>query len=416
MDEGAQFMFNRGPPTTNVKMCFTFADGDTTKGRVFVYNSGGGINNSPIAPYTGALRMQVDKDTRIQCVWRFNIRSFANSIHRLEEKNLAQARGQLEALQQQSSERHDEVNKCKAQLQDHERQKKHLKLASQTASRELERLEIELEKATPDEAAIQVRESELAEAQQELKNSMNFYEDVVTRKIELNDENRANKQEMEAAQKLVADLRSRLDKAHLTVRTLQGTREEELKEKNKAIEQVAEAENVKKNWQEELLESQQSLAEVTEGATSICERVFVPPNSTSEDLQRRMVQMAKTREEAERELGGSQLDLTRAATEAKQKHHDAMKEFEDIRGLRNVSLITRIIMTLADPAQQLITTLDNRRNRWKQFRSGISVRARVTFNYLLSERKFRGTLSIDHKKALLDIHVSLDISSTRTRR
>lgn len=63
-------------------------------------------------------------------------------------------------------------------------------------------------------------------------------------------------------------------------------------------------------------------------------------------------------------------------------------------------------MDLADLYQQLITTLNNRRNRWKQFRSGISVRARVTFNYLLSERKFRGTLSIDHQKALLDIHVS----------
>lgn len=30
----------------------------------------------------------------------------------------------------------------------------------------------------------------------------------------------------------------------------------------------------------------------------------------------------------------------------------------------------------------------------------------MTFNYLLSERKFRGTLSIDHNKSLLDIHVS----------
>ncbi|KAI4955545.1 hypothetical protein J4E91_001406 [Alternaria rosae] len=377
MDEGAQFMFNRGPPTTNVKMCFTFADGDTTKGRVFVYNSGGGINNSPIAEYTGALRMQVDKGAQIK----------------LEEKHLAEARGQLETLQQLSSERHSEVNRCKAQIQDHERQKRDLKCAYQLASKELDRLESELEKATPDEAAIQVRESELAEAQEEFKNCKDVYEDVVMRKIELGDENKANKREMDDAQKLVADLRSRLDKAHLTVRTLQGTREEELKNKNIAIEQVAEAEKVKKTWQEELLESQQSLAEVTEGATSICERVFVPPNLTSDDLQQKMVSMAKTREDAERELGGSQLDLTRAATEAKQKHHDAMKEFEDIRSLRN----------------QLITTLDNRRNRWKQFRSGISVRARVTFNYLLSERKFRGTLSIDHKKALLDIHVQPDI-------
>jgi hypothetical protein len=50
--------------------------------------------------------------------------------------------------------------------------------------------------------------------------------------------------------------------------------------------------------------------------------------------------------------------------------------------------------------------VNNRRQRWQQFRSGISVRARVTFTYLLSERKFRGDLKIDHKNALLDIHVS----------
>jgi chromosome segregation ATPase len=60
--------------------------------------------------------------------------------------------------------------------------------------------------------------------------------------------------------------------------------------------------------------------------------------------------------------------------------------------------------------QHLINTVNNRRQRWQQFRSGISVRARVTFNYLLSERKFRGTLSIDHKNQLLDIHVQPDIT------
>jgi len=58
--------------------------------------------------------------------------------------------------------------------------------------------------------------------------------------------------------------------------------------------------------------------------------------------------------------------------------------------------------------QHLINTLMTRHNRWLQFRAGITVRARVTFTYLLSERKFRGTLSIDHKKRLLDIHVQPD--------
>jgi hypothetical protein len=78
MKEGARFMDARGPPTKNVKMCFTFADGDTTKGRVFNYNSGGGLNNSPIAEYTGALRMQVDQDAQIGYVRGFNDETFAD--------------------------------------------------------------------------------------------------------------------------------------------------------------------------------------------------------------------------------------------------------------------------------------------------------------------------------------------------
>lgn len=38
------------------------------------------------------------------------------------------------------------------------------------------------------------------------------------------------------------------------------------------------------------------------------------------------------------------------------------------------------------------------------------MRARVTFNYLLSERQFRGSLSVDHKSQRLDIHVQPDIT------
>ena len=67
MKEGSQFMSARGPLTEKVRMCFTFADGDTRKGRVFNYTNADGINNSPIAEYTGTLRMQVDQDAEIKC-------------------------------------------------------------------------------------------------------------------------------------------------------------------------------------------------------------------------------------------------------------------------------------------------------------------------------------------------------------
>jgi hypothetical protein len=64
--EGAQFMHSRGPRTRNVKMCFTFKDGDKTKGRVINYTGNGGVNNSPIDEFRGQFRMQVDKEAQLR--------------------------------------------------------------------------------------------------------------------------------------------------------------------------------------------------------------------------------------------------------------------------------------------------------------------------------------------------------------
>ena len=63
-------MHAHGPLTRNVKMCFTFADGDKRRGRVINFTSNGGINDSPIDEYQGALRMQADKEAQIRCVNR----------------------------------------------------------------------------------------------------------------------------------------------------------------------------------------------------------------------------------------------------------------------------------------------------------------------------------------------------------
>lgn len=212
----------------------------------------------------------------------------------------------------------------------------------------MDRLENELDEATPDAAAIQVREADLAKAQEELVISEGTFEDLKISKYQLDDENKANKREMDEAQKVVADYQFRLEKAQSTVRKMQGTREEQLKLKNAAIDQVAKAEDIKKQWQAELADQQALLVEVIDGAKTICEeRVFVPPDKTSDKLQEAMVRMEKTRKETERELGGSQLDLTRAASEAKQKHHDAIQEYEDIDNLCRVSIVACTILTSA---------------------------------------------------------------------
>lgn len=57
--------------------------------------------------------------------------------------------------------------------------------------------------------------------------------------------------------------------------------------------------------------------------------------------------------------------------------------------------------------------LIERQERWRKFRRFISARARAQFTYLLSERSFRGALKTDHRRHILDLHVSGDPSHHR---
>ena len=55
--------------------------------------------------------------------------------------------------------------------------------------------------------------------------------------------------------------------------------------------------------------------------------------------------------------------------------------------------------------QLLKNTHYERTFRWGRFRKHITARARIMFVHLLSERNFRGTLTINHDASLLDLHV-----------
>lgn len=251
---------------------------------------------------------------------------------------MAQVTREVQALQDTVAQLQEKVNACKRREADHERQKKALKLAMQRASDNLDRLEGELSEATPDASAIEVAREMLKSAEHDKQIVVGLCEDLEVRKIELNDQNRANKREMEEAQQVVGDLKFKLEKAESTVRKFQSKREDELREMNSCIHKVERAEAVRKEWEDNVEELQKELEEVIEGAKGVCaDRVPVPAGQTSEQLSQMLARLEATRKTTERELGGSQDELLRAANEAKRQHKDAMQEFDNIKDLRNVS-------------------------------------------------------------------------------
>ena len=247
---------------------------------------------------------------------------------------------ELRALESTVTQLQERVNACKSRELDHERQTKALNIAMQHASDTLDRLEGELSEATPDASAIEVAREMLKDAEEKMRYSEGVFEDLQVRKMELNEENRVNKREMEEAQQVVGDLKFRLEKGESTVRKFQSKREDELREKNTAIVRVEKAEAVRKEWEESVEELRKELEEVIEGAKGVCaERVPVPAGKSSEVLSQMLAKLEATRKAAEKELGGSQDELLRAANEAKRQHKDAMQEFDNIKDLRNVSRV-----------------------------------------------------------------------------
>jgi chromosome segregation ATPase len=319
--EGYQFMNEHGPMTRNVKMCFTFADGNKNKGRVINYTSSGGLNDSPIDDYRGSLRMQADKDDQIKG----------------EQVRLEVVKQKLEAVEQVAHAIQDQLNACKTREQDHLRKQKQLKIAFQQASDTVGRLEDELSKATPDAAAIDVLRETLTEAQEELEHAEGVYEDMILQRDKLSAECKEDMRKLQDAQAVVADLEFRLNKAQATVRKYQGQREDNLKKKNHAISQVTAAEENRALWVAEHVKVQKDVDALIEKAEGECpQRVTVPNGKTSVDLGNILQKLTATRRATEKELGGSQDELLRAANEAKRVHQEARKEFDAIEGLKTV--------------------------------------------------------------------------------
>jgi chromosome segregation ATPase len=320
--EGYELLQNRGPMARNVRMCFTFAEGDRRKGRVINVTSSGGINDSPIEEFRGVLRMQADKEDQI----------------RQEQTRLEVAQREMQEFDDAANEMMNRLNACKRAEQNHVSQNRRLKIAYDQASDVVGRLDDELGEAAPDAASLDVLQDALTEAETNLHIANGVFEDMVVRKDSLNAENRENKDNLEAAHRKLAELDFKLNKAQATVRKYEGQRQDNLKAKNEAFKDVTAAKENYKLWEEDRVKRQTEVDNETQKAVNVCpQRVTVPQDKNSGQLAELLTKLSNTRKATEKELGGSQDELLREANLAKKAHQDAKREFDDIEGVKLVS-------------------------------------------------------------------------------
>ncbi|KAF2278558.1 dna repair protein-like protein rad18 [Westerdykella ornata] len=379
--EAEEFVHNGDPMRRNVKMCFAMSDRDPTKGHAINFNSNtGSINIGPILAYTFSPRMQADKEPQLRTARSHLERVKDEYNEALKEARAIQAR----------------LDECKARHDSHVRQRRNLVIQQQQAESSQERLEFEISAAAPDDGAIEQLQESLKEAEDELAFERGQLEDIQSQKQQYHETHHKQKANLEIAQEELATINTEIGKHEARAENLMSDRERALAAKNAALDAVRAAEVNKAEWDQARGAQLTQLEQVTSEAEQICDRVEVPPGEDPGSLERKMRRLAHDREAAEKELGGSKDELLHAANVAKKKYHEAREEFA----------------RTAEVMKTLKNALTSREQRWEKFRQDISIRARITFAYLLSERQFRGELKVDHKSQQLDIHVQPDITVT----
>ncbi|KAB8293183.1 hypothetical protein EYC80_007527 [Monilinia laxa] len=384
LKEAMQIMDPRSRPA-KVRYCFAHNPRRRDWG-VRLYLTGPNLQNSGqdyVRPYQYGFRMKTDTEGRI------NLQQ--ETLKQLQEEESILAKD-FRILQQRAEN-------AERAIQQYKTTQGRMRIRVQKAEERVESFETELSNLDIEDGFLDSLKRQLEEANSDVAHYENAYGDTGIAKAEYNTiasekrgAHKAIKKRVELHEQLIADATQKA-KAKEQARSLA------LGEKNAAITQV-EAYKTFKAEAEAKFASQEARVEsyITE-ATQICARVLVPPNETRASLEAKYKSISEQLQQYSRKLGVTEQEIVDGYVKA----HELLKSFKSRR--KHMEELLRILKQ----------SFSQRMKQYRSFQRHISARSRINFNYLLSERAFRGRLSIDHKARLLDVHVEPDETSSNKK-
>ncbi|KAI1411495.1 P-loop containing nucleoside triphosphate hydrolase protein [Hypoxylon sp. FL1857] len=377
-EEAQNVMFD-GPQLENVAACLCFHDSKRGHGVRLTRRGANNFSSSPISPgYDQKPRMKSD-DGESQ------VNYFKESLEQLraEFKELEVSRRTL----QQATER------CIQAINQHKKQKVNLEKQLRNAQARVTHIEEELDKFEGVDNKLQGYKIDLQEAQAQKDHYGNQFGELAMQKQEMNKEV-DNLHELFKQAKLAAqDHRAKISKAEDKVKRFQETRRVALAEKNQAFEKLAMAKEVKEDAERSKQRQAEVVDEYIQQASQIApERVYIPEGETHRSIERKFESIKEQLKKIRGQLGASDEEIQNRATQAIQEYREAKKSHKNLTSL----------------VDELKKALMDRLRKWRTFQRLISAHARCNFNYLLSERGFRGELFLDHKAKRLRVQVEPD--------
>jgi structural maintenance of chromosomes protein 6 len=376
--DGIRIMFD-GPRPQNVKQCFCINQQNRGWGIRLGYLGGRQSNNreqSPIKPSQGKSRMK----TEIQSQISFQ----TETVHQLERER--------DALENELRQVQESLTKTSRTITSRRQEHGKLKIALQRAEDRSATLKSDLESLNVEDGRLEGLKQNLAEAERQKSIDEDAYGTMGLEKDRLNKMSAEEKKTLTAVKKRIEEHEAKLQKIKQKCRNLEQVRRYALQEKNLAIARIEESREEKERAQRKHEQQAACVAAFITEATKVCERIPVEPSQTTDSLDARLKVLDEQLKAYRRKQGASDEEINDAAVDAEGSYRRAKTNHQglvELLALLKQSFLNRIEM-------------------YRRFQRSITARSRINFGYLLSERAFRGKLTIDHIHKKLDVHVQPD--------
>lgn len=373
--DAEKVIFNDRPRNAAFGLCHH--DRKKGEGISLVLNSRGDQSLDPVRPYTGAPRLRSDVEAQI----------------RHQQDILTHLRGQLREIQDRAQDAQTRVNDFQGAIRAESAKRQQLEKDKRIAQANADNLEAELDRFEGGDIELTNLKESLEQAEARAKHEGEQFGDMVVKKPELNQMCERLHRAMKDESARVAQFKKRLDEAVRKAENKADSRRLALSAKNEAFEERDQARLVRERAVADRDRQQATVTALEQQAQeTVGERVYIADDATHKSIEAKYKALMAQLEKLERRLGASEQEITERAERAQLAYDKAKREHESQLQLQ----------------QELKQALADRLKRWRSFQRFLSARTRVNFNYLLSERGFRGRMFIDHRSRMLALQVEPD--------
>ncbi|KAI1452968.1 P-loop containing nucleoside triphosphate hydrolase protein [Annulohypoxylon moriforme] len=376
-EEAERVMFD-GQQLENVTACLSLHDKKRGHG-LRLTRRGANFSTGPISPnFDQKSRMKSD-----------DVESQINFFR----ENLEQLRAELRDLDMSRRNFQQAAQRCTQAVNQHKKQGANFEKELRIAQARVTHIEEELDKFEGADNKLQGYKNDLSEAQVQKDHYGNQFGELAMQKQEMNKEAEGLNEVFKKAKVAFQDHKAKIAKAEDKVKRLEETRRVALIEKNNAYAALGMA----KAGKEEAVQSKETqagiVADYTRQARDVApERAYIPEGESVRSIERKFESIREQLRKMRTQLGASDEDIQNRALQAIQEYREAKKSHKNLTSL----------------VDELKKALMDRLRKWRTFQRLISAHARCNFNYLLSERGFRGELFLDHKAKRLQVQVEPD--------